>query len=236
MNRFAIHIAAAIILCCSSVTYAQVHDYNEPEDTFYSDEYSVESAKKALGEGTASLIIVGGISPTVYVGQERFKKKYGVDYYDFGCTPECSDQQMKLYNYTIFNWLEGRFGNKWQKDVRKDVVGLEKWALYQNAIPYLLVDSKPTFNGGTDMDFSLWVINHMSVREQDKIPGRVVLNILLSEDGTIMDIDNLGVQDYSPLTQAYIKAAMAAPHWTPASHEGKPCKVKISISSSIDYR
>ena len=229
-------LSLLLLLFIQPTAHAQVDSTITDWDEYFAQKYSVESAKKALHEGTAELLIVGGISPIVYIGQERFKKKYGVGYNDFGCLPECSNQEMKLYNYTIFNWLNEKYGKKWQKSVRKDVVGFEKWALYQDAVPYLLCDSKPSFNGGTNIDFNLWVINHMKVEQKHKVSGMVCVNVLLSEDGRVIDVDDIGRLDYSPLTKAYIKAIMEAPQWTPAFHDGKPCKVKVSIVSNIDYR
>ena len=96
-----------------------------------SDKYSRESAEKALREGTANLLIVGGIAPVIYRGQEKFKKKYGVGYYDFGDLVECSHQEMRAFNEVIFEWLTQLYGKKWQEDVRPDVAGLDKWLLYR---------------------------------------------------------------------------------------------------------
>ena len=199
-------------------------------------QYTAESAKRDLQEGTAGLIIVGGNAATVYIGQEEFKKKYGVDYNDFGCIPECSEQQMRLYNYTIFDWLNKEYGKQWQKEVRKDVVGLEKWKKYQDAVPYELCETKPTFEGGTANDYNLWVINHMRVAPQDKVSGRICINVLISERGKVIDIDDMGIKDDDPLADAYIKAAKEAPKWTPGRHDGKPCKVKLMLPVHIDYR
>lgn len=90
-------------------------------------DYSFESALKDLAEGKADLLLLGGISPTVYVGQESFKKHYGIGYYDFGDLPECSDEEMKAYNAVLFSWLYDTYGLEWLNDVRKDAVGLDDW-------------------------------------------------------------------------------------------------------------
>ena len=110
---------------------------------------------------------------------------------------------------------------------------VDKWP---DAIPYHLVDTKPTFEGMTWEFFSSWVINQMKVKEEDKISGTVRLRILLSEDGKVIDVDDFGKADDSPLTEAYIKAVMESPPWTPAIHQGKPCQVKMTIVTHIDYR
>lgn len=237
VNPRTIFLSSLLLLGFYLTAHAQVDNGTITDwDEYLARKYSVESAKKALQDGTAELLIVGGISPAVFIGQGRFKKKYGVGYNDFGCIPECSDQEMKLYNYAIFDWLNERYGKKWQKSVRKDVVGYDKWALYQDAVPYMRCESKPSFNGGTDIDFNLWVINHMTLEQKNKVSGRVCVNVLLSEDGRVIDVDDIGPLDYSPLTQAYIKVIMKSPQWTPGSHNGKPCKVRVAIVSNIDFR
>lgn len=203
-----------------------------------SDKYSRESAEKALREGTANLLIVGGIAPVIYRGQEKFKKKYGVGYYDFGDLLEGSSQGRRAYNETIFEWLNLHYGKKWQKDVRPDVVGLNRWLLYQDAVPYSMVESKPTFNGGTINEFSKWVNAHVVIKdgleEQFVASSKVDLNILLSEDGEVIDVDNRGSD--TAVSRAFIEAVRQAPKWSPGSQNGVPCKVYIPFFAIVDLR
>jgi hypothetical protein len=71
------------------------------------------------------LLISGGIAPIVYVGQDKFEEKYGIEYHDFGCiSPDY--KCMEEYNQTVFDYLDQIQGKKWRKEVRKDVVGLKK--------------------------------------------------------------------------------------------------------------
>ena len=111
--------------------------------------------------------------------------------------------------------------------------------LFSNAIPYYLVDTKPCFEGESINKFTNWMINHMNVRdlkEEDKLSSRITLQILLSEEGIIIGFENFEETDFSPLEKAYIAAAKGSPQWTPAMHNGKPCKVIIPIISIIDLR
>ena len=203
-----------------------------------SEKYSRESAEKALRERTANLLIVGGIAPLHYRGQEKFKKKYGVGYYDFGDLLQCSYRDMRAYNEVIFEWLNQHYGKKWQKDVRPDVVGLGKWLLYQDAIPYSQVESKPTFNGGSINEFSKWVNARALVEEmkeeQLSVSSKVKIDILLSEEGEIIDIDNRGLD--TAVSRAFIKAIRQAPRWSPGLQDGVPCKVYIQFYAIVDFR
>lgn len=91
------------------------------------DAYSVRMAKEKWISGEAKLLLQGGIAPVVYVGQEQFAKRYGVDYDDFGCIANCSDTQMAKYNTAIMDCLTAKFGKEWRDSIRKDVPGLDKY-------------------------------------------------------------------------------------------------------------
>ena len=200
-----------------------------------SEKYSRESAEKALKEGTANLLMItGGTVYVIHSGQEKFKKKYGVGYHDFGEYLECSYRDMRAYNEVIFEWLNQHYGKKWQKDVRPDVVGLGKWLLYQDAIPYSQVETKPTFNGGSINEFAKWLIARAEIEEQFMVSTRLKIDLLLSDEGEIIDVDNQGLD--SAVSWAFIKAIRQAPRWSPGLQDGVPCKVYIRFYTIVDFR
>ena len=121
-----------ILLCvslsaCSVTNKAQSLGEQLATNIFTEEMISVESAKRALEEGKAELLLIGGISPTIVIGQEKFKKKYGVDYYDFDDLPCFSEEEIARWNCVVFEWLNEHYGTKWQKDVRQDVIGYKEW-------------------------------------------------------------------------------------------------------------
>ena len=91
------------------------------------DAYSAKIAKDKWQSGEAKLLLQGGIAPVVYVGQEQFTRKFGVDYEDFGCMVYCSDRQMSEYNTVIMDYLTVNYGSEWRKYIRKDVPGVDKY-------------------------------------------------------------------------------------------------------------
>lgn len=91
------------------------------------DAYSAKIAKDKWQSGEAKLLLQGGIAPVVYVGQEQFTRKFGVDYEDFGCMAYCSDRQMSEYNTVIMDYLTVNYGSEWRKYIRKDVPGVDKY-------------------------------------------------------------------------------------------------------------
>lgn len=91
------------------------------------DAYTAKTAKGKWLSGEAKLLLQGGIAPVVYVGQEQFAKRYGIDYDDFGCIANCQDAQMAKYNTAIMDCLTVKFGKEWRDFIRKDVPGLDKY-------------------------------------------------------------------------------------------------------------
>jgi hypothetical protein len=80
-------------------------------------------AQRDIKKNKSRLLIVGGIAPVVYVHQEKFEKKYDVKYHDFGCVAP-NEKCIEQYNQVVFKFLDSRYGKKWRKEVRKDVVGI----------------------------------------------------------------------------------------------------------------
>lgn len=84
-------------------------------------EFNREQAEMDWEKGTPNLLLVGSIAPIQNSPADyRFEKKFGVKYYDFGCTAPIDDC-IKVYNERIFELLDGRFGEKWRNEVRQDV-------------------------------------------------------------------------------------------------------------------
>ena len=67
----------------------------------------------------------GGIAPIIYTTDKDFQEKYHVGYNVFGCIAPDLDECLKVYNKTIFEYLDKTYGKKWRRDVRKDVIGLK---------------------------------------------------------------------------------------------------------------
>lgn len=88
-------------------------------------EVNKDCAERDLAIGKPRLLLQGGIAPVVYASDEQFGAAYGVQFVDFGCSGpgyEC----MVRYNQRIFEYLDGRYGVRWRRQVRKDVIGLRK--------------------------------------------------------------------------------------------------------------
>jgi len=88
--------------------------------------FNANSAKEDIRNGDPKLLIVGSIAPIANSEMDNnFEMKYGIKYYDFGCTPP-ADACIEEYNKTIFQYLTNKFGSEWKISVRIDVCFLEK--------------------------------------------------------------------------------------------------------------
>jgi hypothetical protein len=82
-----------------------------------------EIAIRDIKKGNPRLLLVGSIAPVVYPDQHLFEKKYKVHYHDYGDIAPASECIVQ-YNKRIFTYLDKKYGRKWRKEVRKDVIGL----------------------------------------------------------------------------------------------------------------
>lgn len=85
-----------------------------------------EWIKTDLDNNTIFLFLQGGIAPIEYVTDKDFENKYGIYFFDFGCVAPDYKCVIK-YNNLVFDYLTEKFGNKWSKKIRKDVIGLKEW-------------------------------------------------------------------------------------------------------------
>tara|TARA_R110002096_G_scaffold327643_2_gene521752 strand:+ start:126 stop:719 length:594 start_codon:yes stop_codon:yes gene_type:complete len=84
-------------------------------------EYSAEQAESDWKNRKPKLLLFGSIAPIGNSSSDnRFEKKFGIKYFDFGCEPPI-DECIKEYNERIFELMDKKFGMKWREKVRSDV-------------------------------------------------------------------------------------------------------------------
>lgn len=87
--------------------------------------FTKETAEKDIKNNYIRLLLIGGIAPVYFVGQEKHEKKYNFTYHEFGCVPESLECIIE-YNNTIFEYFDKKYGIKWRGEVRQDIEGLKK--------------------------------------------------------------------------------------------------------------
>lgn len=83
-------------------------------------------AKADIANNTMFLFLQGGIAPIIYSTDKDFEKQYRVYFYDFGCVAPDYSCVVK-YNCLMFDSLTEKYGKKWIKKIRKDVIGFKDW-------------------------------------------------------------------------------------------------------------
>ena len=87
---------------------------------------AVDLANIDINNGQPIILLAGGIAPVEFKTDVDFEKKFKVYFHDYGCIQPL-EICMKKYNWKIFDFLNEKYGKKWQKEIRKDAVGFEQW-------------------------------------------------------------------------------------------------------------
>ena len=94
-------------------------------------------------------------------------------------------------------------------------------------VKYGLMETKPRFQDGDANSFSLWVNQHLHYPKEaweKKIQGRVTLQFVIEEDGSLTNIKVLRGPD-PILNNEAVKVVSQSPKWTPGYINGKPVRV-----------
>ena len=101
----------------------------------------------------------------------------------------------------------------------------------QEAVPFQLIEKKPTFNGDDAIEFSKWVNSQLHYPEQaktDGAQGRVILQFTIDTDGEMRDIRVLrGVRE--DLDAEALRVISSSPKWEPGMRDGKAVPVTFTF-------
>ena len=99
------------------------------------------------------------------------------------------------------------------------------------SVSFQLVETKPTFQGGSAADFSKWVQENLKYPQTAKdadIQGRVVASFVVNTDGKIQDVKILrGL--HPDLDAEVVRVISSSPDWTPGYVKGEPVKVTYTF-------
>lgn len=104
------------------------------------------------------------------------------------------------------------------EEVAAEPVGYEVTVTDEpEAVPFNLVEVKPSFNGGDANEFSVWVNSHLKYPEQakaDGLQGRVMIQFIIGSDGILRDavvVRSAGEE----LDAEALRVISASPKWEP---------------------
>ena len=101
-----------------------------------------------------------------------------------------------------------------------------------NGIPYIIVEQKPTFNGGDAQQFSKWVNSQIIYPEDAKASGahgRVIVQFTVEPDGSLSNVNVLKSSGTPSLDAEAVRVVSSSPKWEPGRQEDKAVRVVYSF-------
>ena len=93
----------------------------------------------------------------------------------------------------------------------------------EEAIPFQLVEEKPSFNGGDANEFSKWVNSKLvypEIAKENGVQGRVTLQFTVEADGRVTNVKVLrGVDD--SLDKEAVRVVSSSPKWKPGKQRDR---------------
>ena len=117
------------------------------------------------------------------------------------------------------------------EEVKEEVVEEE-------AIPFLLVEEKPSFNGGDANEFSKWVnskLQYPEIAKENGVQGRVTLQFTVNPDGSVSNVKVLRGVD-SSLDKEAVRVVSMSPKWKPGKQRDRAVKVTYTFPVIFQLR
>ncbi len=117
------------------------------------------------------------------------------------------------------------------EEVKEEVVEEE-------AIPFQLVEEKPSFNGGDANEFSKWVNSKLlypEIAKENGVQGRVTLQFTVNPDGSVSNVKVLRGVD-SSLDNEAVRVVSMSPKWKPGKQRDRAVKVTYTFPVIFQLR
>ena len=114
----------------------------------------------------------------------------------------------------------------------------EEETIEEEAIPFQLVEEKPSFNGGDANEFSKWVNSRLvypEIAKENGVQGRVTLQFTVNADGTVSNVKVLRGVD-SSLDKEAVRVVSGSPKWKPGKQRDRAVKVTYTFPVIFQLR
>ena len=114
----------------------------------------------------------------------------------------------------------------------------EEETIEEEAIPFQLVEEKPSFNGGDANEFSKWVNSRLvypEIAKENGVQGRVTLQFTVKADGTVSNVKVLRGVD-SSLDKEAVRVVSSSPKWKPGKQRDRAVKVTYTFPVIFQLR
>ena len=114
----------------------------------------------------------------------------------------------------------------------------EEENIEEEAIPFQLVEEKPSFNGGDANEFSKWVNSRLvypEIAKENGVQGRVTLQFTVNADGSVSNVKvHRGVD--SSLDKEAVRVVSSSPKWKPGKQRDRAVKVTYTFPVIFQLR
>ena len=118
------------------------------------------------------------------------------------------------------------------------VEGVGEEVIEEEAIPFQLVEDKPSFMGGDANTFSKWVNERLvypEIAKENGVQGRVTLQFTVNTDGSVSNVKVLRGVD-SSLDKEAVRVVSMSPKWTPGKQRDRAVKVTYTFPVIFQLR
>lgn len=115
---------------------------------------------------------------------------------------------------------------------------VEEEVIEEEAIPFQLVETRPSFNGGEANEFSKWVnsrLDYPEIAKENGIQGRVTLQFTVEKDGSVTNVKVVRGVDPS-LDKEAVKVVSSSPKWTPGKQRDRAVRVTYTFPVIFQLR
>ena len=119
-----------------------------------------------------------------------------------------------------------------------DYVEVEEEVVEEEAIPFQLVEEKPSFQGGDANQFSKWVNQRLvypEIAKENGVQGRVTLQFTVEKDGSVTKVKVLRGVDPS-LDKEAVRVVSQSPKWKPGKQRDRAVPVAYTFPVIFQLR
>ena len=119
-----------------------------------------------------------------------------------------------------------------------DYVEVQEEVVEEEAIPFQLVEEKPSFQGGDANAFSKWVNQRLvypEIAKENGVQGRVTLQFTVEKDGTVTKVRVLRGVDPS-LDKEAVRVVQSSPKWKPGKQRDRAVPVTYTFPVIFQLR
>ena len=145
------------------------------------------------------------------------------------------DDDIKLDDDMFINLEDDNSGVEIMDYKEAEVVEEE---VEEEAIPFQLVEQKPSFNGGDANEFSKWVNSRLvypEIAKENGVQGRVTLQFTVEADGRVTNVKVLRGVDES-LDKEAVRVVSSSPKWKPGKQRDRAVKVTYTFPVIFQLR